>query len=161
MNCSTPGLPVHHQLHHQPCPSPNPCDISVLAKPRQWVSETWLPHKQSGGGNGVLARTNGIMHVKCIQSERLVRSPSEAEGEIYMWAAGWPQEDEDGLSSGFMPPPPHLPRPHLQSINYAPAACHISALHEAVSSLHNIIPILWMRNWRHPELKPPAHSKSF
>ena len=53
---------------------------------------------------------NGITHVKCIQSERLVRSPSEAEGEIDMWAVGWPQEDEDGLSSGFMPPlPPTSP----------------------------------------------------
>lgn len=57
-------------------------------------------------------------------------------------------------------PFPHLPRPHLWSINCAPAACHIRALHGAVSSLHNIIPILWMRNWRRPELKLPAHSKS-
>ena len=48
--------------------------------------------------------------MKCIQSERVVRSPSEAEGEIDMWAAGLPQEDEDGLNSGFMPPlPPTSP----------------------------------------------------
>lgn len=69
-----------------------------------------FPVSRVGMVIGLLRGLNRIMHVKCIQSERVVRSPSEAEGEIDMWAAGLPQEDEDGLSSGFMPPlPPTSP----------------------------------------------------
>lgn len=59
---------------------------------------------------GLLRGLNRIMHVKCVQSERVVRSPSKAEGEIDMRVVGWPQEDEEGLSSAFMPPlPPTSP----------------------------------------------------